>query len=191
MPAIAQPPPPMWNSGIATRFTESGRSSTRLADRQRRKKLRVREHHALGPAGRARRVQLERDVVGAWPARPGRRHRGGAIQSSYDSCRDRVADHDDLRDRRQVAGDRVEHRHEVGPDDEHLGLRVVDDVLDLGRREAPVHVDADRVQQRGAVEDLEVLDAVLVEERDAVLAARRPRRPARSATWLDRSYSSP
>ena len=24
-PRIAQPPPPMWNSGIATRFTESGR----------------------------------------------------------------------------------------------------------------------------------------------------------------------
>ena len=23
MPATAQPPPPMWNSGIATRFTES------------------------------------------------------------------------------------------------------------------------------------------------------------------------
>ncbi len=27
MPATAQPPPPMWNSGIATRFTVSGPNS--------------------------------------------------------------------------------------------------------------------------------------------------------------------
>ena len=73
------------------------------------------------------------------------------------------------RDGRQVGGDRVDDRHEVGPDDEHLGLGVVDDVLDLGRSEPPVDVDADRVEERRAEEDLEVFDAVLVEERDAVL----------------------
>ena len=60
-------------------------------------------------------------------------------------------------------------RHEVGPDHEHLGLGVVHDVLDLGRREAPVDVDAHGVEQRRPEEHLEVLDAVLVEERDPVL----------------------
>ena len=72
---------------------------------------------------------------------------------------------------RQGVGDGVDHRYEVGPDDDHLGLGVVDDELDLRRSQPPVDVDADGVEQRGAVEHLEVLDAVLVEEGDVVAAA--------------------
>ena len=64
---------------------------------------------------------------------------------------------------------RVEDRNEVGADDEHLGRRVVDDEGDLGRRQPPVDVDAHGVAEGRAVEHLEVLDAVLVEEGDAVL----------------------
>ena len=58
---------------------------------------------------------------------------------------------------------------EVGADDQHLGLRIVDDVLDLGCSETPVDVDAHRIEQRRAEEHLEVFDAVLVEEGDPIL----------------------
>ena len=79
-------------------------------------------------------------------------------------------------------------RDEVRTDDEHLGLGVVDDELDLRRREPPVDVDGDGVQQCCTEEHVEVLDAVLVEEGDAVLGAdadagERLRRPAR--TFVD------
>ena len=50
-----------------------------------------------------------------------------------------------------------------------LASEVVDDESDLGRRQAPVDVDAHGVAEGGAIDDLEVLDAVLVEEGDTVL----------------------
>ena len=81
------------------------------------------------------------------------------------------ADDEDRRRRGQPVGDRVEDRHEVGSDDEHLRFGVVDDVFDLRWRQPPVDVDAYGVGEGGAVEDLEVLDAVLVQERDAILVA--------------------
>ena len=58
-----------------------------------------------------------------------------------------------------------------GPTTSTLASASFDDVLDLGRGQPPVDVDAHRVEQRRAEEHLEVLDAVLVEERDAILAA--------------------
>ena len=80
-----------------------------------------------------------------------------------------LSDDDDLLDGREVALDRVEHGRELLADDEDLRLRVIDDVRDLGRREAPVHRDVDGVHLRGTDEHVEVLGAVLVEERDSLL----------------------
>ncbi len=87
----------------------------------------------------------------------------------------------------RLSRDRIEDRHEVGADDEHLGLGVVDDVLDLGWGEPPVDVDAHRVEQRRAEEHLEVLDAVLVEERHPILRADAVRRRVACATCADRA----
>ena len=130
----------------------------------------VREHHAFRAARRAARVQLERDV-----AFLGVRTRVDWLVSRHPRLvrlvRRVTADDDDLLRVRQVAGDRVEHGHEVGADDEHFRARVVDDVRDFRRSKSEVDVDAHCVEQRAAVEHLEVLDRVLVEERDAVLAA--------------------
>ena len=50
IPATAQPPPPMWNSGMATRFTESGPSShMSVATGSRAKKLSL---DSITPLGR-------------------------------------------------------------------------------------------------------------------------------------------
>ena len=82
-----------------------------------------------------------------------------------------TADDQHRGDVRQVVGDRVEDRHEIGPDDQDLGLGVVDDVLDLGGGQTPVDVDAHGVDHRRTEHHLEVFEAVLVEERDAFLLA--------------------
>ena len=100
-----------------------------------------------------------------------------------------TADDDELRHLRQLLDDRVEHRHEVGADDQHLGLGVVDDELHLGRGEPPVDVDTHGVQHRRTEGDVEVLDAVLVEERHPVLGAdagigERLRNPRRALQQL-------
>ena len=89
-----------------------------------------------------------------------------------------AADHDDLVDLRELVDDRVEDRHEVRADDQHLGVGVVDDELHLRRGQAPVDVDADGVQHRRAERHVEVLDAVLVEEGDPVVRADARSRPA-------------
>ena len=50
IPATAHPPPPMWNSGMATRFTLSGRSShIPVATGRRAKKLSL---DSITPLGR-------------------------------------------------------------------------------------------------------------------------------------------
>ena len=49
-PATAQPPPPMWNRGMATRFTESGLNShISMATGRRAKKLSL---ESITPFGR-------------------------------------------------------------------------------------------------------------------------------------------
>ena len=79
-----------------------------------------------------------------------------------------LADHDHPDVRREVVADGGQDRREAGADHEHLGAGVGDDVGDLGWGEAPVDVDRDGVAEGGAEHHLEVLDAVLVEERHAV-----------------------
>ena len=152
MPATAQPPPPMWNSGIATRLTVSGSNSQiSLATGSSPKKLAL---VSMTPFGRPV-VPLEY----SWKAMsssvlvvPGiggrlRRHGGVVVVVAGRGAATVVADHEHGLCRRQVGRDGVEHRHEVLADDQHLRLGVVDDVLDLGWGQAPVDVDADRVQQ--------------------------------------------
>ncbi len=81
------------------------------------------------------------------------------------------ANGDDLLDAGQLladAGDRVE---KVRSGDQHLRAGVVDDVGDLCRRQAPVDGDDDRVELGRAEGDLEVLQAVLGQEGDAILTA--------------------
>ena len=64
-------------------------------------------------------------------------------------------------------------RHELRADDHDLGLRVVDDLRDLGRRQPPVDRHVDRAELGQAEGDLEPLEAVLVEERDPVVTLPR------------------
>ena len=82
-----------------------------------------------------------------------------------------LADHDDLLDGPERRRHLRELCGELTTDDQHADVRVVDDVGHLRRGEPPVHGDVDRVQLSAAEEQLEVLGAVLVDERDAVLLA--------------------
>ena len=136
-----------------------------LGHRDQPEEVVVTEHHSLRSAGGTAGIQLERDVI------VGARDTRVVVGVRGHRCFVVGADHQNGRGRGEIRLDRIEHLHEVRSNDEHLGLGVVDDVLHLRPGEAPVHVDADRVQQRCAVEHLEVLDAVLVEKRDTVLIA--------------------
>ena len=70
---------------------------------------------------------------------------------------------------------------EIGADEQDRRRGIGHDVCDLPRCESPVHTDADGVQLGRPEEQLEVLRAVLVEERDALARRSLPRRasPAR------------
>ena len=65
----------------------------------------------------------------------------------------------------------IKHWNEVGANNEHLGGRVVHDVCNLWWSKSPVDIDADRIEQAARIEHLEVIDAVLVQECNAVLRA--------------------
>ena len=128
------------------------------------------EHHPLRQAGGARRVQLERHVVGC-------RHRAGiprlvAGQPVLVSLPAVVIPEGD--DRRLVAEvglDGLDGAKEPGPDQDQVGLGVGEDLQDLRRRQAPVDVDNDRVEQGGTENDLENLDPVAFDHRHPVLAS--------------------
>ncbi len=174
-PASAQPPPPMWNRGMATRFTESRSKPMRSGYRSSpAARLRLGQLHALGPAGRARRVELVGDVLLGL-----RRHRvvGRVGVAPFRVARERRARATDDDDRRagQVADDLLDDGHELLAHREHLGLGVGDDHRDLRRGQAEVHRRRHRVELGRAVEELELLGAVLVEVRD-VVALSHPRR---------------
>ena len=63
-PTIAQPAPAMWNIGIMARFTESSvKRHCAAMPVDAFEEVVVGEHHALRQSGRARRVELERDVI--------------------------------------------------------------------------------------------------------------------------------
>ena len=70
-----------------------------------------------------------------------------------------------------IGRNRIEHRNEVGPNDEHLGGRVVHDVCNLWWSKSPVDVNADRIEQATRIKHFEVIDAVLVQKCNAVLWA--------------------
>jgi hypothetical protein len=82
-----------------------------------------------------------------------------------------VTDHEDQLRAGEVGLEPVEQADELLPHHEHLGRRVVDDERGLRRCEPPVHGDQHRVELRRAEQHLEVLEAVLVEDRDAVARA--------------------
>lgn len=70
-----------------------------------------------------------------------------------------------------LPGDRVQDGDELGPDDEDLRLRVVDDVGDLVGREPVVHRDLHGADPGGAEELLGVFQGVLVQNGDPVASA--------------------
>ena len=71
---------------------------------------------------------------------------------------------DDAPDRLQLRGDLLDEAVEVRSDEEHFGLRVVDDVGDFRRCEAPVDADGHGVGTRTAEDDLVEEVRVLVEK---------------------------
>ncbi len=187
-PASTQPPPPMWNSGMATRLTESGPKPMSSGYMSRPDvRLRLGELHALRPPRRARRVELVGDVVHRL-----RHHRvvGRMGVAPVGEAREglRAADDED-RGVGQLAGDLLDDGRELLADGEHLGLGIGDDHRDLGRRQAEVHRGRHRVELGRAVEQLDLLRAVLVEVGDVVPGtdACRPQRlghPARALVEL-------
>ena len=170
--------PPMWKSGMATSDTVSGPMwKTRSASLRMQEMFRPRDHGALGEAGGPRGVELGHHVLGAgFEARvlggsgvaPASRH--SANCSSGTHRRTQVTGGASSFDRGRV----------VGSEEEHRGAGVLDDGGHLGRGQTPVDRHADRAEEGAPEEDLEVLDAVAVEERHPVARAhaRRRRVPA-------------
>ena len=141
----------MWNIGIMARFTESAvnrHCSAMPIDAL--EEVVVREHHTLRQTGRARRVELERDIVTA------RLHArivgrlGIDPVLVVDGQRSCAADGDDRANAGELGLDLLDVRHELRADDDDLGLRVVDDLRHLGRCQPPVdrHVDRAELGQR-------------------------------------------
>ena len=64
-----------------------------------------------------------------------------------------------------------EMAEELGSHDDDLGLRILDDVQHLRRREPPVHRHANGTQLGESADDLEELCAVLLDEGDAIAEA--------------------
>ena len=130
----------------------------------------VGQHRALGQAGGTRGVELHRNVFACH-----RRERVLLALARHPALvafvLGVVAEGDDLLHRVESRLDLLEIWEELLPDKQHFRLGVVDDELDLRRREPPVDGDADGIELAPAVEHLEVLRTVLVEERDAFLRA--------------------
>ena len=71
----------------------------------------------------------------------------------------------------EVARNRIEHRNEIRSNDEYLGASIVHDERHFGGRQSEIHIDTHRIEQRTSVEHFEVLDGVLIQERNAILVA--------------------
>ena len=100
-----------------------------------------------------------------------------------------ATDGDDRLDAAEVPLDLLDVRHELGADDHDLGLSVVDDLRHLGRANRQFTETLTAPSLASAERDLEPLEAVLVDERDAVVGTDAGRR-MRLATRLDRWSSS-
>ena len=124
----------------------------------------------FGQAGRSRRVELHRDVVGRHVEHRGRRTVARrAIRRSRDGRCARLGGDHEL-DRLELRLDLLDAREELRADDQHQRGGVVDDLRDLRRGEAPVHGREHGSELRRAEQELEELGHVLVEDRDPVAA---------------------
>ena len=139
---------------------------------------RMREHHPLGPSGRAAGVDQAGQIVFARRHRRFELARGqhgfiilGPVAAATDA--------DEMFDRRQIGAQRVDRRRKLGFEHDSLGRAVVNDVRDFGACKA----EADRCRRDAAQFacgiDLADFQRVLAEHRDAVLRAQPARFPRR------------
>ena len=130
----------------------------------------LREHHALGVAGRAGGVHDEHDVVG--------RHRGVAVDGGRGGeqrfvlvAGRAVRRHlDDPLHAGQTVAQLLDQRHQLAADEQHPGARVVDGVVDLVAGQPEVDDRVGRADQGAGEGQLHAGRVVLVEERHHVAA---------------------
>ena len=133
----------------------AGRAGPAGAYRHRPGVREVRQHHALGPAGRARGVEEQRRLVGL---HLGRRERA-LIQERREVLVER-----DLRDR---VGRQRQPRVVA---DRELGVAVLDDVGDGLGRQLEIHRHRDEAGLHGAEEGQQILGAIGRQDRHAIAA---------------------
>src|SRR5690606_9294601 len=156
--------PATWYIGMAIiRTDDSSISHTSLVTVRAGEEVVVRQHDALGASRGARRVELDEHVRrGGLVLRPG-------LLRGVDPGRVVLVlgvpavDDDGEVGVLQLVGDGVQDGNELGPDDEDLRLRVVDDVGDLVRREPVVHRNLRGAYARRGEQLLRVFERVLVE----------------------------
>ena len=95
---------------------------------------------------------------------PGVKGHGSCIRA--DGCS--VADDHDPTDRGQTTRHAGECRQIVGVDHQHGCARIVDDGGHFCRRQSPIHHDVHRADQRAPEKEVEVRNAVSVEEGDPI-----------------------
>ena len=136
----------------------------------------VRDHHALGPSGRAGGV-VDREQIGLFEARVGRL--GGRLSAdpvlvvgpAGIDRRVAVGNGDEVLDRVDVGADLVDEVEELGVDEDDFGAGVLEHVLEVGRDQAVVHRHDDRANRGGGVEGFEELVRVGRDDADAVALA--------------------
>ena len=142
-------------------------------------------HRALGLAGRARGVELERVVLGVDPV--GWRCRGKTVTPDAIVGAGAVGriDADHLFDAGRLGAGGGQSVRKALADEHHARFAIVEDVGDLGRGEAPIDRGHHRANACRAEKGLEIKRVVLAEEGHAIArlhtqrgkAVRRPVRP--------------
>jgi len=131
--------------------------------------IRVRQHRAFRLARGARRIELDRDVlpadldigvIGALRVAPGRK-----IPAFWRAAFRR----DDCADARQSVQDVADEGDELGADEQHRRLAVLDDESHFGGGEAPVHGRHHHIGLDRAEQQLEIEVAVLAQIGDAFM----------------------
>jgi hypothetical protein len=128
----------------------------------------VGHHRALGLAGGARSIELQGVVFRLHLVRGrcgGKTVAPGAVIGAGIFGR---VDADHQFDMRHRSAHLLDHRRETFAHEHHAGLRIVEDIGNLGRGEAPVDRGHHRADPRRADESLEIERVVLAEERDAI-----------------------
>ena len=146
----------------------------------------MRVDDALRVAGRAARVthRRGRPFVDLGPLETGRLRGEQLVVAQHVAERGRVAvaDHDEVLDRLELAGDLREQRHEAVVDDDHAILGVVDHVGELLGEQPDVERVQHRAHRRHREVGLEVLLRVPQERADPVAGLDpEPRERARQA----------